>query len=420
MGIKRIDINEFNEHNIAPYNATSIGVYDNDNNYIGKVKLNSLKRDFSNRLYGVGLLSDTHYNDYDNYYNPDIIAVDDGSEYEGDFVNALELYKNNEDIDFICVAGDITSDKIENVINFNSKREKHCPNTYIYSCVGNHDNAAIYNNDNIEESINIWNSYVSNFNDNLEKHYDIYDKTSFYFIKTLPSGNKDVYIFLNICFGNIGTNASGNDTDGEPDDPHRSHQYYHPQTLNWFKNVLETHKHDRCFVFTHLFFKQKAGNNNSGNKFQYAARDKNYYLNGEQFLFLNDLNNKYKNSIWFTGHSHYCWEWQKYDKDINISNHDYDYTNKSLYGGITIRKKLDVCAYNVHLPSLARPLKISTGYSVDMKRSEGAIMDVYEDFVDIRGIVFKTSNETNYSNKYCPLAIYRIPIGGNNIKRIDD
>jgi hypothetical protein len=38
-------------------------------------------------------------------------------------------------------------------------------------------------------------------------------------------------------------------------------------------------------------------------------------------------------------------------------------------------------------------------------------MDVYEDYVDIRGIIFKDNNEyNNYDNKYYPLAQYRIYI----------
>ena len=41
--------------------------------------------------------------------------------------------------------------------------------------------------------------------------------------------------------------------------------------------------------------------------------------------------------------------------------------------------------------------------------SEGAIMDIYEDYVDIRGIIFK-ENTNEYINQYCPIAQYRINI----------
>ena len=43
--------------------------------------------------------------------------------------------------------------------------------------------------------------------------------------------------------------------------------------------------------------------------------------------------------------------------------------------------------------------------------SEGAILDIYEDYVDIRGIIFKDLSINNsYINKHYPLAQYRINI----------
>jgi hypothetical protein len=82
-------------------------------------------------------------------------------------------------------------------------------------------------------------------------------------------------------------------------------------------------------------------------------------------------------------------------------------------------------AFNVHLPSLARPLKPGNinyqGYYdiLDITGSEGAILDIYDDYVDLRGIIFKTSDSDEYINKYSPIATYRIPIGGKNTKQID-
>lgn len=421
MGSKRIKIFELNKHNIAPYKATNIGVYDSDNNCIGSIKIDGIKKDFGNRLYRVGLMSDTHYNDYDD----DEITSnysDDGSQYANDFINALNFYEEKEDVEFCCVAGDISTDNILHVKNFRLQRDVYAPSTPVYSCKGNHDNVASYGY-NAE-----WIRCVSTYDDGKEKRYCPYgNKTSFYFIKTLDNGQKDVYIFLDIDYNNNSSSPTATNTDGAIADEERDHQYYNPETLTWFANLLETHKHDRCFVFTHLFFRQKSGNNHNYSYYRYYSngRSRKYNLRGQQFIILNNLNNKYKNSIWFTGHSHYCWYWQKYDDIINICNYDSDFlegsdTNGIGIGNIIMGKYKCDSAYNVHLPSLARPLKLSTEYSVDMKRSEGAIMDVYYDYVDIRGIVFKTSDNDEYINKYCPTSTYRIPIGGNNIKRIDD
>ena len=139
--------------------------------------------------------------------------------------------------------------------------------------------------------------------------------------------------------------------------------------------------------------------------------------------------NKYKNSIWFTGHSHYSWLWQTRDKNISICAHDSNFiegddSNGAPIGQIEVTGYKCDSAFNVHLPSLARPLKLgangdSYNNVLDAKGSEGAIMDVYDDYVDIRGIIFKKSDSDEYINKYCPIATYRIPIGGKNIKQID-
>ena len=78
--------------------------------------------------------------------------------------------------------------------------------------------------------------------------------------------------------------------------------------------------------------------------------------------------------------------------------------------------------YNVHIPSTTRPLTsnygknhtLSTGYgsALRTKDSAGMIMDVYEDYVDIRGISFKLNDvyPNQYINKYHPLGQYRINI----------
>lgn len=78
--------------------------------------------------------------------------------------------------------------------------------------------------------------------------------------------------------------------------------------------------------------------------------------------------------------------------------------------------------YNVHIPSTTRPLTsnygknhtLSTDYgsALRTKDSAGMIMDVYEDYVDIRGISFKLNDvyPNQYINKYHPLGQYRINI----------
>ena len=131
---------------------------------------------------------------------------------------------------------------------------------------------------------------------------------------------------------------------------------------------------------------------------------------------MNKLNNEYKNTIWFGGHSHSKWNWQTVDPHININDNEYNIyrpdDNDFIEDMVYLRKSnepISKSGFNVHIPSTCRPLRINQWYDVAGQDSEGAILDIYEDYVDVRGIVFKEESDT-YINKYYPLAQYRINI----------
>ena len=56
-------------------------------------------------------------------------------------------------------------------------------------------------------------------------------------------------------------------------------------------DLLDRNTDRRCFIFTHLFFKDKAGN------FKEVYPPGNW-LGGEQYTRLNELNNKHKNKMY--------------------------------------------------------------------------------------------------------------------------
>lgn len=150
---------------------------------------------------------------------------------------------------------------------------------------------------------------------------------------------------------------------------------YLDSDIDWLEEKLEEYRNQRVFVFTHLFFPTRAGNLNdiypNGN-----------WLGGSQLTRIQALNDRYKNSIWFSGHSHWKWYLQKYQDRANIYKND--------------------CGWCVHVPSCASPID-SNGTSRDNKplESEGAIVDVYENYIDIRGMNLK-------NQKYLPIAQYRL------------
>ena len=121
---------------------------------------------------------------------------------------------------------------------------------------------------------------------------------------------------------------------------------------------------------------EKAGNfhisslvNQNYYAYAYDFQNNNYnhydVLRGDQKEFIMNLMEQYDNNYWFCGHSHYKWKWQILDHNINITK-----TGNS---------------YNIHLPSMSRPLAYAcTGYQSAYKDSEAAIMEVYKDYVVIK------------------------------------
>ena len=68
------------------------------------------------------------------------------------------------------------------------------------------------------------------------------------------------------------------------------------------------------------------------------------------------------------------------------------------------------CGWTVHIPSCASPID-SNGINSRVSKpleSEGGIIDVYNDYIVLRGVVFKKESDTEYTNKYEPIAQYKL------------
>lgn len=142
-----------------------------------------------------------------------------------------------------------------------------------------------------------------------------------------------------------------------------------------------------------MFFPDAAGN------FQQIYPSGNW-LSGNQLASLKTLRANYPRVIWFSGHSHWKWYLQNYEAQANV----WPVTNINR-----------TTAWCVHVPSCASPIDSNVGNSslssnrVSMSgESEGAIVDVYEDYIDIRAISFKDADDTEYNTKYLPIGQYRL------------
>lgn len=325
--------------NIPPYLAENIGVYDSDNIRIGYIPLTGFKPTFAERLYRVGLLSDVH--DYE------------GSQAEPseDFRNALNLFNNKEDVVMTCICGDISQNGTTSEFSmFQSDVAAQSPDTPVYTTTGNHDCGGS-SNSTINEST--WEQYTGH-------------PLTFEITRTLDNGKNDHFLFLGMNKWSLGTN-------GTP---------YKTESIDWLESKLKEYKNERCFVFTHLFFPDRAGNLND----IYPTSN---WLQGSQLSRLEGLHIKFFNSIWFSGHSHWKWALQKYQDRANV------------YRDIN-SDNLPASGWSVHIPSCASPIDSNGSTRVEKPlESEGAVMDVYENYIDIRAIDLK-------SKKYIPIGTYRL------------
>lgn len=321
---------DFIDINIAPREAKAIGIYDSKGKRCGAIDISPFKPDYSeDPIYSFGLLSDVHLGKTEVFP-------------EEDFKNALDFFEA-EDVLWTCICGDITQKGKESELQLYHDIVAQRKGT-IYVTTGNHD--CTTSSKGIDAQL--WTKYTG-----LPLVYE----------RSVATNEKtDHFLFLGMSKWNFTT-------------------AYLENSLLWLEQKLEEYKNERCFVFTHLFFPERAGNLN----YIYPAEN---CLTGEQLSRLESLCDKYINSIWFSGHSHWKWDLQKFQKRANIYR---------LY-----LFSEPITGWCVHVPSCGYPITSDGTTRVGIEEdSEGAIVNVYENHIDILGVNFK-------SGLYLPIAAYRL------------
>lgn len=168
----------------------------------------------------------------------------------------------------------------------------------------------------------------------------------------------DVFIMVGI----VGDSEGGLFVDGE---------------LQWLYEVLETNRNKRCFVFEHV--RPQDGCGNSYEIYNYDI------WGGTEATVFESLMRHYHNVVLFHGHSHMTFNIQTKD---NLANLDY------LFG-----------CWSVHIPSISVPrtgdVSGANSRTELYAESEGYVIDVYENYVLLRGRDFK-------NEQWLPIATYCI------------
>ena len=328
---------DFIDVNMAPREAYAIGIYDAEGFRQGTIRIDDWKRDFSKEpLYSFGILSDVHLGR--SAINPD-----------SDFERALAHF-GSKGAEMVCICGDISQNGKEEefALYKDIVSQSSIP---VYTVTGNHDATTSGLN------TDLWNDYIG-----LPLVYEQ---------SVERNGKTDHFLFLGMSIWNFSS-------------------AYLDSSLVWLEGKLEEYRNERCFVITHLFFPKRAGNLNdiypSGN-----------WLKGTQLTLLEKLCDRYVNSVWFSGHSHWEWQLQKYQDRANIYR--------------TYEAGAPTSGWCVHIPSCGVPITSDGTTRVDNTAgSEGAIIQVYDDYIDILGIDLA-------SGKYLPIATYRLD---TSLKQIDE
>ena len=319
---------DFIAENIAPREAECIGIYNSLGERQGSIELAAFKPDYTEEpLYRFGVLSDVHIGRAE--ITPDV-----------DLERAIKFLEKRG-VSNICICGDLTQNgKEAEFADFADVAD--LANVPIYATSGNHD--ATKNG----ITPDLWERYIS--------RPLVYERT------VEVNGKRDHFLFLGMERWNFSA----------------AYYEYH---LAWLESKLEAYRNERCFIFTHLFFPDRAGNMNglypSGN-----------WLSGAQLDRLQGMCDRYVNSVWFSGHSHWEWCLQKYQDRANI------------YRGYV--GMLPSSGWCVHVPSCGVPRTSNGSSRSDVPAaSEGALVEVYKDHIDLRGVEL-------ISGKLLPIATYRL------------
>ncbi len=338
--------------NIAPSNASSLAIFDCDTK-VCNIDISKMQRPpLGEKLYSFGLVSDTHmgYNSYMDNTDASTVGLktDDGNGL-GRLPNGTKLRRafeffESQGVEFCCNAGDFT--------NIGFYREKGSTELYPYQFQEYRDICALFPDMPIYGACGNHESYNSDIENNTA---DLIEYTGHEIAFYVEKGN-DVFIFVG---QSVATHVMST------------------EHLNWLQIILERFRNRRCFVFIHSYIEEDSGDAKDVREnsiFEYwGATKKSAFMK---------LLKHYKNTILFHGHSHMKFENQNLDKCAN-------YTEKNGFK-------------SVHIPSSATPRMVDTENNVsvdDHYSSQGYLVDVYENYIVLRGRDF-------IKDEFLPIAQY--------------
>lgn len=315
--------------------------------------------DFGEKIYSFGALSDLHFNRYNGSLTGDDATVT--------FPNALNFLKSF-DIELVGMSGDI-SDQSErdSFEKFNKISSGY--DFPVYTCTGNHDVTDAFSLANWQELMN-----VGVYGE--EKADGVADVAAngMDFVYAPENCGGDVFIFLSQYKWDYNSSESRILTDAQ---------------LDWLETQLEKYSDKTVFLFFHTFLNSPVEGENpamgEGNLMNNAGHsyDLPFTEGCPDEIRFEALMKEYKNVVYFNGHSHWRYDMQELNPQLNIADYNGEY------------------ATMVHLSSVSSPRTTKANLADTnehyMRNSEGMLVTVYEDSIVFTACEFLKSEFLSYA-----------------------
>lgn len=301
------------------------------------------------------------------------VHVNGGANSRGQyFEGALDFLDKYGEIDFVAISGDVSDDVESDLIWFNqviSGRDYK-----VYTTTGNHDS------NNLQSGR--WLKYMNTTITTDKEVFDI-GENGLDFVYIPKESPNSVFVFLCQTKWDYPKYPTGEE-----------YSILAKEQIQWLKNVLEKYKDKTVLLYFHTFLsdpegKQENAVGNLKNPGGYSYDLPFSYGTADEMAF-RSLMKEYKNVIFFSGHSHWMFEMEIYNENLNLSNFDGEY------------------CYMVHNPSVSEPRWIGENdtrrTSKAGKNSEGWIVEIYEESIILIPVDFL--QETFYTEymKIIPLS----------------
>lgn len=315
----------------------------------------------SDRNFAYGVISDLHYNTY---------VTTGGEDYAKTAVDRAFAFFKSIGVNNVFGTGDYSTNGEEKAYQLFAESVAQGGVTML-GCGGNHE--VVLGFDNMYGEGGLWYKYVNKgvYDGTLEGVLEVAEN-GFDFVYQMP-GTEDIFIFL------CQTRWDNKTTVQKP--------LVEPTAVDWLESVLAKYKDHKMHLMMHTFLTDDDHEyidgegditNSVGYGYHYGF---NAYTAEEARL--RDLLFSYDDLLLFNGHSHWVYDMQSYNENLNI----FDY-----YGS---------AATCIHLPSVTVPRTLSdtaTQYDTHAgKRSEGALMFSGDGYEIRNGVNFVTGEIDSYA-----------------------